>query len=222
MKRNVALLGAGPHANVVIDILEKENQYSIVGLIDSKREIGSAFNEYSIIGRQEELCDIKKKYNLYGLLVCIGDNWLRGLVAKKVKEACPDIVFVNAIHPSVQLGKNVVIGEGVVIMPNCVVNTEAKIGNHCIINTLSSLEHNCVMEDYSSLSAGVVTGGYMTLKEYSAVALGVTIFDRVTIGMHCVIGSGSLVTKNIPDFSLAYGSPAHVIRPREIGEKYLR
>lgn len=222
MKKNIALLGAGPHANVVIDVIEQEDKYQLIGLIDSRRDIGSAYNDYTILGRQEHIVKLKKEYDLFGLIICIGDNWLRSVVAQKVSEVCPDIEYVNAIHPSVQLGKNVAVGKGVVIMPGCIVNTEASIGNHCIINTLSSLEHNSVMEDFSSLSAGVITGGYMTLKKYSAVALGVTIFDRVTIGEHCVIGSGALVTKDIPDFALAYGSPARVIRERSIGEKYLK
>jgi sugar O-acyltransferase (sialic acid O-acetyltransferase NeuD family) len=222
MKKKIALLGAGSHANVVIDLVEKESKYTLVGLIDSKRDVGSPFNDYSIIGRQEQINELKKEYDLFGIIVCIGDNWLRSVVVKKITEACPELEYVNAIHPSVQIGKNVKIGKGVVIMPGCVVNTEASIGNHCIINTLSSLEHNCVMEDYSSLSAGVITGGHMTLKKYSAVALGVTVFDRVTIEEHCVIGSGALITKDIPAYSLAYGSPARVVRVRSVGEKYLK
>jgi virginiamycin A acetyltransferase len=33
------------------------------------------------------------------------------------------------------------------------------------------------------------------------------------VGEHCIIGAGSVVTKNIPDFSVAVGNPARVIRP---------
>jgi maltose O-acetyltransferase len=34
----------------------------------------------------------------------------------------------------------------------------------------------------------------------------------VTIGDRCVIGAGSVVTKNIPDDSMAAGNPARVIK----------
>ena len=34
----------------------------------------------------------------------------------------------------------------------------------------------------------------------------------ITIGDNCVIGGGSVVTKDIPDNSLAYGNPCRVIR----------
>ncbi|WP_052722968.1 DapH/DapD/GlmU-related protein [Methanosarcina lacustris] len=42
----------------------------------------------------------------------------------------------------------------------------------------------------------------------------VTILGRVRIGKGCVIGAGSLVNKDIPDWSVAVGVPAKVIRQR--------
>lgn len=41
----------------------------------------------------------------------------------------------------------------------------------------------------------------------------VTVCSGVTIGNGCVIGAGSVVTRNIPDHSFAAGVPCHVIRP---------
>ncbi|SPO06212.1 related to E.coli galactoside O-acetyltransferase [Cephalotrichum gorgonifer] len=43
----------------------------------------------------------------------------------------------------------------------------------------------------------------------------VTIMPGVTIGKGCTIGSGSVVTKDIPDFSVAVGSPARVVKKVE-------
>ena len=39
-----------------------------------------------------------------------------------------------------------------------------------------------------------------------------TIMPGVTIGKGCTIGAGSVVTKSIPDFSVAIGSPARVVK----------
>ena len=41
---------------------------------------------------------------------------------------------------------------------------------------------------------------------------GAVICPGVTIGDRCIIGAGSVVTKNIPDDSVAVGNPAKVIR----------
>lgn len=40
----------------------------------------------------------------------------------------------------------------------------------------------------------------------------VTIMPGVTIGKGCTIGAGSVVTRSIPDFSVAIGSPAKVVK----------
>lgn len=222
MNEKVALLGAGPHASVIVDIIEKQGRYEICGFIDSEKEIGSDYYGYEIIGRQEEINLLRKRFNFEGLIICIGDNWLRNNVALQVKLLLPKIRFINAIHPSAIIGKNVRIGAGVVIMAGSIINTGAIIGDHCILNSRSCIEHHCILEDFSSLAPGVTTGGFVVVKKFAAVALGVTIFDRVVIGEHTVIGSGALVTKNIPELVVAYGSPAQVIRQRKKGEKYLK
>lgn len=41
----------------------------------------------------------------------------------------------------------------------------------------------------------------------------------VSVGKGCVIGANSVVTKNIPDYSVAVGSPAKVIRQYDINQK---
>ena len=48
---------------------------------------------------------------------------------------------------------------------------------------------------------------------------GVIIMPGVTIGKGCVIGAHSVVSKNIPDFTVAVGSPAKVIKSFDFTEK---
>jgi acetyltransferase-like isoleucine patch superfamily enzyme len=107
-------------------------------------------------------------------------------------------------------------------MAGVIINPMAKIGNHTFFATGCQIEHDCTIEDYASVSAGSVLGGYVHIKKYSAVTLGVTILDRITIGQNSVIGSGSLVIKNVPDNILAYGNPSKNIRFRAEGEKFLK
>jgi acetyltransferase-like isoleucine patch superfamily enzyme len=49
------------------------------------------------------------------------------------------------------------------------------------------------------------------------LGIGVTVLPGVTIGRGCVIGAGSVVTGDVPDFHIAAGVPARVLRP--VGER---
>ena len=112
MKIPIVLFGAGAHAYVVIDIIEQMNQYKIVGLVDSKLDLNAEFDGYKIIGRQEDILELIEQYGIRGGIVCIGDNYWRGFVVDEIKKKTSEFLFINAIHPSVQIGKNVKFGEG--------------------------------------------------------------------------------------------------------------
>jgi acetyltransferase-like isoleucine patch superfamily enzyme len=54
------------------------------------------------------------------------------------------------------------------------------------------------------------TRGAVQIGAYSFIGAGSVVLPGVTIGKGCLIGAGSLVTQDIPDFSVAIGAPAKV------------
>ncbi len=219
---NIILIGGGNQAHYTIDIIEKENKYNIVGIVDSIHNVGSDRFGYKVIGRLENILELIKRHKIYGGIISIGDNWGRYYVSEQIKQIAPNFVFINAIHPSVIIGNHVEIGCGVVAMAGCIFNPMSKIGDFTFFATGAQVEHDCVISNFASISAGSITGGYVVLGKYSAITLGVTVVDRLSIGENSVIGAGSLVVKNIPDNVLAYGNPCKIIRKRESGEKFLK
>ena len=55
----------------------------------------------------------------------------------------------------------------------------------------------------------------MSIGADSWIGGGVSIMGGVKIGKGCTIGACSVVTRDIPDFSVAVGSPAKVVRTLE-------
>lgn len=220
--KNIVLFGGGSHVRYSIDIIRKEKKYNIVGIIDSVKDIGETIYGYPIIGRQEQIRELLGKFDIYGGIITIGDNWSRKIVYDCVINIVPDFQFVNAIHPSVVIGMNVKLGVGIVAMAGVVINPDTIIGDFCFFATGALLGNNIVIKEFASISAGSLTGGKVTIGKYTAITLGATIMDRLNIGENTVVGSGSLVTKDLPDNVLVYGNPAKIIRKRQPGEKYLK
>ena len=57
-------------------------------------------------------------------------------------------------------------------------------------------------------------GVYPTITIGADSWIGDRAIVMANIGKHCVIGAGSVVTKDIPDYSVAVGNPARVIQDR--------
>ena len=221
MMKNVVIFGTSGHAKVIIDILERSEEYSIVGCIDDFKEKNEDFLEYKILGKTEDIADLMKTYEIRGGIIAIGDNWIRNNVRDKIITCVPSFNFINAIHPDVKIAQHVELGKGIAIMAGVIINSSSHIQDHCILNTKASLDHDSVMEEYSSLAPGVTTGGNVRIGKFSAISLGVNIIHGISIGDHVVIGAGSLVLEDIPNYVVAYGSPVKIKRNREKGEKYL-
>jgi sugar O-acyltransferase (sialic acid O-acetyltransferase NeuD family) len=220
-KQTVIIAGSSGHLKVIIDIIEKEDKYKILGLLDPNKNVGEEVSGYKVIGRDEDLPDLLLGKNGCKIFVAIGDNWLRQRVVNKLIAISTNIDFASAIHPSAQIGKDVLIGKGVAIMAGSIINSDTIIEDFTIINTKASIDHDCKMFKFSSLAPNATTGGNVTIGEYSAISIGATIKHGLTIGNHSVIGAGALLMKNCEDNVIMYGIPAKLIRKREIGEKYL-
>jgi sugar O-acyltransferase (sialic acid O-acetyltransferase NeuD family) len=219
--KNIVLVGSSGHTKVIIDIVEREGQYGIAGLIDSFRGVGEMTLGYRILGREADLAGLIDPYDLKGAIVAIGDNSVRARVAASIGTLCPGLPFVSAIHPTASIARDVTIDAGSVVMAGVVVGPCCKVGRFCILNTRASLDHDSVMEDYSSLAPGVTTGGNCHIGGYSAVSIGAVLRHGVTVGEHAVVGAGSTVLRDVEPFSITYGTPAEKIRDRRPGEGYL-
>jgi len=57
-----------------------------------------------------------------------------------------------------------------------------------------------------------VTTSPITVGDESWIGANAVVTAGVSIGKHCVVAAGAVVTKNIPDYSIAVGNPARVIK----------
>jgi len=109
------------------------------------------------------------------------------------------------------------------------------IGNHVLIHSQCHLTTGIIIEDWVFIAPLFVGAndpkmlhGRRHVEKFvpkgphikfgSGIAVNVTLLPGVVIGRECIIGASSLVTKDIPDFSIAFGVPAKAAK--SVDEKW--
>jgi sugar O-acyltransferase (sialic acid O-acetyltransferase NeuD family) len=220
-KQNIVVIGASGHASVIIDIIERQNIYTILGLIDSYKPIETEIFNYKVLGKEDCIPDLVKNRNVIGGVIAIGNNYDRLQMYLKIEALSVKFKYIKAVHPNAIIGKNVTIHKGSAVMPGVIANANAVIGAFSILNTASTLGHDCNMEAFSSLAPGVNIAGNVSIKKGASIGIGSCVIGGVTIGKHSHIGAGSTVVKDIECFKIAYGNPAIEIRTCKKNENYL-
>ncbi len=206
MNKNVVIIGAGGHAKVIADIIDKSKDI-VVGFLDDNRTKGDIIikeKQYKVIGKIDHCKEIQLKYPEMEFVIAIGNNKVRKQIAERHK----DLKFYTAIHPSSQIALDVEIGEGTVVMANTSINTSTKIKKHCIINTGAVVEHDNCLENYAHISPNATLCGTVRIGELTQIGAGTTIRNNINICHDCIIGAGSVVVKNINEPSTYIGIPA--------------
>ena len=60
---NIVIIGASGHAKVIIDIVERQQLFNIVGLIDSYKPKKTKICNYTVLGREDDLATLMKQHN---------------------------------------------------------------------------------------------------------------------------------------------------------------
>ena len=76
---------------------------------------------------------------------------------------------------------------------------DLKIGDNVLIGSNNLISHNTVIENNCFLTSNITLGGHITIGTNSFVGLSATINQRVKIGKECIIGAGTLITKDVKD-----------------------
>lgn len=111
-------------------------------------------------------------------------------------------------------GSNISIGNKVFFNFNCIILDvmPVRIGNNVLIGPSVQILTPLHPMNWKERSTGLEYGKSVTIGSDVWIGGGVIICPGVTIGNRCVIGAGSIVTKDIPDDSFAAGNPCRPIR----------
>ena len=190
--KEIILIGGGGHCKSVIDVIEQEGKFQIIGIADKPELLGVKVLGYPVIGNDSDLVDLSKKYRY--ALVTVGQIKSSSLRVRLFKLAIKvGLTMPNIISPRSYVSKHAMIGQGTVIMHDALVNANAKIGENCIINSKALIEHDAIIEDFCHIATNTVINGAAIVRQGSFLGSGVITKQGVKVEKNSFIKAGSLV-----------------------------
>lgn len=115
---------------------------------------------------------------------------------------------VNNGVGEVIIGDNCTVGIGAVVIGPVTIGSDVIIAQHVV---MSGLNH--VYEDVKQpIHRQPVTTKQIIIEEECWIGANVVITAGVTIGKHSVVAGGSVVTRNVPPYSVVGGNPARLLK----------
>ena len=157
-------------------------------------------------------------------LPAYGEFGLLGMLSARLRRNLSRPLFLGCAK-RIGIGKGTEFGNGAtIVMKNYsslgdyarVLGTRGRLilcehvfmGPHC---TFILQNHRYLDDRYEGFE-----GGDIIIDEHAWLGYGIIVLPGVRIGKHAIVGAGSVVTKDIPDFALAAGNPAVIKKYRKI------
>jgi|SRR3989338_7444693 len=137
-----------------------------------------------------------------------------------------------SIWHQAQVREGASIGDNCILGKNVYIDKDVQIGDNCKIQNNSSLYRGSLLEkgvfigphtiltndknpratniDGSLKGDGDWQVETILIKEGASLGARVVVLPGITIGKYALVGAGSVVTKDVPDFALVYGHPAQM------------
>ena len=192
MQKEVYIIGAGGQGKVVLDIINKSEQYHAAAFLDDDQSVHKKkINGLKVLGVSKmALADNK------AVIIAVGNNKIRGKIFDLM--ISNGLEIINAVHSDAVINSFVSLGRGIVIAAGAVINSNAFIDDNVIINTGVTVDHDCIIEKHVHLSPGVNLGGNVKVQQGAHIGISATVLPGINIGQNSVVGAGAVVTKDVP------------------------
>lgn len=211
-RKKILLAGAGGHAKVIADLLERSGRWDVAGAVDplprGRAALGSGLR---ILGDDDALPGLLKK-GIRCAAVGLGsirDTAARAAVRRRLEALGFELPAL--VHQSASVSPKASVGAGSQVMAGALINAGSVLGAGVVVNTGAIVEHDCRLGDDSFVGPGAVLGGGVTLGDGAFVGLGARVLQGVRIGEKAVVGAGAVVVSDVAAKTLVVGVPA---RPR--------
>ncbi len=206
------VVGAKGFAKEVLEILfqlgQTENLVFFDDVSDNLPEM--LFNCFRILRNETQVKDHFEKFG-NSFILGLGNPKSRKFLCEKFELWGGNVKSI--ISPSAQIGNfDVIIGEGVVVLPNAIISNSSYVGKGCLLYYNSIITHDCQIGEFVEISPGATLLGGSIIGDLTHVGANATILPNIKIGNNVTVGAGAIVTKSFADNKVIVGIPAKILR----------
>lgn len=206
-KKPVIVIGAGGHAQVLLDVL-LEQGVQVLGMTDvSLEKKGQKYYGIPVLG-QDDCVDryAVDTIELVNGIGSVGDTSLRRKIYERFKYK--GYTFKTVVHSTAIISNHVKLSEGVQVMPGAILNAGTAVGENSIINTGVIIDHGCQIGAHVHIAPGSVLSGGINIDDGSHLGTGCVIIQGISIGEQALIGAGAVVVNDVLPLGKVFGVPA--------------
>ena len=218
--QRIVILGAGGFARELVWALRETNgaspQWEVLGFIDEdKDKHGKLICDLPVLGGFDWFESIdRQKIRVWS---GVGSTLAKQHLADVSKRL--GLEFCSLVHRDARMSTYVSIGCGTVITAGTIITTQVRIGDHVTVNLNCTVGHDCDIGNYSTLAPGIHLSGNCKIGEGVELGTGCIVLPGITVGRWSTVGAGGVVINDLPEYSLAVGIPARVIRIEQNRDK---
>ena len=138
----------------------------------------------------------------------LSEDWWRlqkEIFKGKIGEGSRVMSPLTAVRPN-----EVTIGNNVVVMNGCLMMSAGTITIDDDVRIAANTQ--LISNNHDPYNRDVITCKPVHICKGAWVGAGSTILPGVTVGKYAIVGASSVVTKDVPDYAVAVGNPARVIK----------
>jgi acetyltransferase EpsM len=213
LKRIIILGGQGDGvviASAIEDLRAFDKSVVPYGFLNDAEPPGTKIAELPVLDKIENAKEFLDQPDIYFIsaILRVKESYARSQKIEKLM--IPMERYFTLIHPRATVSKSAKVGHGTFVGPHANIMPNAIIGNHCSFRAGANVGHDCLLGNYCYMGPNSNVSGYGKLGNGVYIGPNASVADAVKIGAYSVIGIGSVVLKDIPDFVIAFGNPARV------------
>jgi sugar O-acyltransferase (sialic acid O-acetyltransferase NeuD family) len=211
MRKPLVIVGAGEFAMIANEYFSYDSDFDVQAFcvesayIKEPKLEGRPVTAYEDIEARFPACD----FHVFVAIPASQLNRLRRRFYEDLKGK--GYQFATYISSRAFVWRNAKIGENTFIFENNVIQPYVTIGDNCILWSGNHVGHRTVIHNHVFIASHSVISGYCDIGESCFVGVNTTFNDGVKVGESAVIGSGSLIARDVEAGKVYVSTPARVV-----------